>query len=141
VGARDEGLAFELGISCQARRCFPPEDKAAVVALIRSTGKTVGQVAKALDLPETAVGEWVKRADLDAGRRTDGLTTAARQELADCAASTEICVKSARSSARPWCSSHGRPVTGARLSADRSGASTPLGLPAGPRAGCGRCWL
>ena len=68
VGARDEGLAFEMGVSCQARRCFPPEDKAAVVALIRSTGKTVGQVAKELDLPETAVGEWVKRADLDAGR-------------------------------------------------------------------------
>jgi transposase len=57
------------------RRCFPPEDKAEVVALIRSTGKTVGQVAKELDLTETAVGEWVKRADLDAGRRRDGLTT------------------------------------------------------------------
>jgi transposase len=49
--------------------------------LIHSTGKTVGQVARELDLTETAVREWVKRADLDAGRRTDGLTTAEREEL------------------------------------------------------------
>jgi transposase len=34
-----------------------------------------------LDLTETAVREWVKRADLDAGRRSDGLTTAERVEL------------------------------------------------------------
>jgi transposase len=63
------------------RRFFPPEYKAEVVELIRSTGKTVGQVARELDLTETAVREWVKRADLDAGRRTDGLTTAEREEL------------------------------------------------------------
>src|SRR5215204_4638059 len=63
------------------RRFFPPEYKAEVVELVRSTGKTVGQVAKELDLTETAVREWVKRADLDAGRRSDGLTTAEREEL------------------------------------------------------------
>jgi transposase len=63
------------------RRYFPPESKAEVVELIRSTGKTVGQVARELDLTETAVREWVKRADLDAGRRSDGLTTAEREEL------------------------------------------------------------
>jgi transposase len=60
---------------------FTPEYKGEVVELIRSTGKTVGQVAKELDLTETAVREWVKRADLDAGRRSDGLTTAEREEL------------------------------------------------------------
>jgi len=63
------------------RRFFSPEYKGEVVELIRSTGKTVGQVAKELDLTETAVREWVKRADLDAGRRSDGLTTAEREEL------------------------------------------------------------
>jgi transposase len=41
----------------------------------------VGQVARELDLAETAVRDWVKRADLDAGRRSDGLTTAEREEL------------------------------------------------------------
>jgi transposase len=63
------------------RRSFPPEYKAEVVELIRSTGKTVGQVARELDLTETAVRQWVRQADLDAGRRTDGLSTAERDEL------------------------------------------------------------
>ena len=63
------------------RRFFPPEDKAEVVELICSTGKTVGQVARELDLTETAVRQWVRQAELDAGRRTDGLTTAEREEL------------------------------------------------------------
>ncbi len=63
------------------RRFFPPEDKAEVVELIRSTGKTIGQVARELDLTETAVRQWVRQADLDAGCRTDGLTTAEREEL------------------------------------------------------------
>jgi hypothetical protein len=40
------------------RRLFPPEYKADVVELIRTTGKTVGQVAQELDLTETAVREW-----------------------------------------------------------------------------------
>jgi len=65
----------------RSRRFFPPEYKAEVVELIRSTGKAVGQVARELDLTETAVRQWVKQADLDAGRRTDGLTTAERDEL------------------------------------------------------------
>jgi transposase len=82
VDTQDEGPALEMGVRCHApRRFFPPEYKAEVVELIRSTGKTVGQVARELDLTETAVREWVKRADLDAGRRTDGLTTAEREEL------------------------------------------------------------
>jgi transposase len=64
-----------------SRPVLPAGVQAEVVELIRSTGKTVGQVAKELDLTETAVREWVKRADLDAGRRTDGLTRAEREEL------------------------------------------------------------
>ena len=63
------------------RRFFPPEYKAEVVELIRSTGKSVGQVSKDLDLTETAVRQWVRQADLDTGRRSDGLTMAEREEL------------------------------------------------------------
>ena len=63
------------------RRFFPPEYKAEVVELIRSTGKTVGQVARELDLTETAVRQWVRQADLDIGLRTDGPTTAEGEEL------------------------------------------------------------
>jgi transposase len=63
------------------RRFFPPEYKAEVVELLHSTGKSVGQVARELDLTETAVREWVKRAELASGRRTDGLTATERDEL------------------------------------------------------------
>jgi transposase len=81
VDTQDEAWPSRWESKCHARRFFPPAYKAEVVEPIRSTGKTVGQVAPELDLTETAVCEWVRRADLDAGRRTDGLTTAEREEL------------------------------------------------------------
>jgi transposase len=44
--------------------------------------RSMGQVSKDFDLTETAVREWVRQAERDAGTRRDGgLTTAERQEL------------------------------------------------------------
>jgi transposase len=63
------------------RRTFTPEFKAEVVELCRRGDRLIGQVARDLDLTETAVREWVRQADIDAGRR-DGLSTEERQELA-----------------------------------------------------------
>jgi len=63
------------------RRSFSPEFKADAVKLVRS-GKTVTQVARELDLTQTALREWVRRAEADAGERQDVLTTEERQELA-----------------------------------------------------------
>jgi transposase-like protein len=45
------------------RRAFTPEFKAEAVALVRQSGKTVGQVAKDLDLTATALRAWVTAAD------------------------------------------------------------------------------
>ena len=46
-------------------------------------GKSVAQVAKDLDLTETALREWVRRGDADAGvGNPDVLATEERQELA-----------------------------------------------------------
>jgi transposase len=82
VDTQDEGSALEMGVQVsRPRRFFPPEYKAEVVELIRSSGKTAGQVARELDLTETAVRQWIRQADLDAGRRSDGLTTVERDEL------------------------------------------------------------
>jgi transposase len=82
VDTQDEGPALEMGVQVpRPRRFFRPEYKAEVVELIPSTGKTLGQVARELDLTETAVRQWVRQAELDAGRCTDGLTTAEREEL------------------------------------------------------------
>ena len=63
------------------RRAFTPEFKAEIVEVCRRGDRTIGQVAKDFDLTETAVREWVRQADIDAGVRTDGLTSAEREEL------------------------------------------------------------
>ena len=65
------------------RRAFSTEFKAEAVRLCRVGDRTITQVAKDLDLTETALREWVRRADIDAGNGPEGaLTTAERQELA-----------------------------------------------------------
>jgi transposase len=64
------------------RRSFTPEFKADIIERCRRGDRSVGQVAKDFDLTETAVREWVKQAELDDGIRSDGLTTAEREELA-----------------------------------------------------------
>ena len=66
----------------RARRRFTAEFKAETVKLVRSSGKTIGQVCRDLDLTETAVRRWVQQAEVDAGKRP-GLTTAERAELAE----------------------------------------------------------
>jgi putative transposase len=66
----------------RARRSFSAEFKAETIELIRTSGKTIGQVCRDLDLTETAVRRWVQQAEIDAGKRP-GLTTAERAELAE----------------------------------------------------------
>jgi len=66
------------------RRSFTPEFKAEIVELCQRGDRSLGQVARDFDLTETAVGEWVKQAERDAGTRHDGgLTSAERQEPAE----------------------------------------------------------
>jgi transposase len=66
----------------RARRQFTEEFKAGAVRLVLDEGKTVGAVARDLDLTETALREWVKRAQADRTKGRTGLTTAEREELA-----------------------------------------------------------
>ena len=64
------------------RRSFSDEYKAEVISLIRDQGRSVGQVCAELDLTESAVRRWLERADIDAGRGSEGaLTTTEREEL------------------------------------------------------------
>src|SRR6266851_325178 len=67
-------------MTARLRRSFTAEFKAHTVELVRTSGKSVGEICRDLDLTETAVRRWVAQADVDAGRR-DGLTTAERDEL------------------------------------------------------------
>ena len=73
-----------MGKKPRRRRSFTPEFKAEIVDLCQRGDRSVGQVAKDFDLTETAVREWVKQAERDAGTREDGgLTSAERRELAE----------------------------------------------------------
>jgi transposase len=60
------------------RRSF----KADIVELCQRGDRTVRQVSQDFDLTETAVREWVKQADLDAGTRSGGLNSDEKAELA-----------------------------------------------------------
>src|SRR5262245_19169748 len=64
------------------RRQFDDEFKTQAVRLVRDEGKSVGAVARALDLTESALRNWVERARADRTQGKTGLTTAERDELA-----------------------------------------------------------
>lgn len=64
------------------RRKFTAAFKADAVRLCARGGKSIAQVAADLDLTETALREWVKRAEADAGKANPStLATAEREEL------------------------------------------------------------
>jgi transposase len=65
------------------RRQFTDEYKAEVVRLCAETGRSAGAVARELGLTPSAVGKWVRQAQVDAGAGGVGpLTTSERDELA-----------------------------------------------------------
>lgn len=68
--------------SRRSRRRFDDDFKAQAVRLVLEEGKSVGAVARDLDLTETALREWVKRARADRTKGRTGLTTMEREELA-----------------------------------------------------------
>jgi transposase len=64
------------------RRKFTKEFKAEAVRLCKLGDRSIGQIAKELDLTETALRSWVKQADIDEKQDPAGaLTTAEREEL------------------------------------------------------------
>ena len=64
------------------RRAFTPEFKAETVRLVLDGGKSISEVARDLDLTESALRMWVQRAKVDRGQGKPGeLTSAERTEL------------------------------------------------------------
>ena len=62
------------------RPLYPPEFKKELVELVRS-GRSPESLAKEFEPSAQTIRNWVKQADLDEGRRADGLTTVEREEL------------------------------------------------------------
>ena len=92
------------------RRSFTPEFKREIVEACGRGDRSIGQVARDFDLTEPAVREWVKQADIDAGRR-DGLMTAEREELAQLR-------RENRQLREEWGSSSGRQLSSRRRSGE-----------------------
>ena len=63
------------------RTAYPPEFRRQLVDLVRS-GRTPEELAREFEPTAQSIRNWLTQADLDEGRRHDGLTSDERQELA-----------------------------------------------------------
>ena len=79
---------------------YAPEYRRRIIELARS-GRPIAQLAREFEASANAIRKWVKQSGLDEGLRSDGLTTAEREELNRCGARTGCCVKSARYFQKP----------------------------------------
>ena len=59
---------------------YPPEFRRRMIELARS-GRTPEELAREFEPSAQTIRNWVAQADLDEGRRSDGLTTEEREEL------------------------------------------------------------
>jgi transposase len=76
---------FRMGVSGssrRARRKFSEEFRAGAVRLVVGEGKTIGAVARELDLTPSALANWVRHAQDDRTKGRTGLTSDERAELA-----------------------------------------------------------
>jgi transposase len=71
---------MEVPIMAAGRKTYPDEFKKQLVEMARA-GRSAESLARDFEPTAQTIRNWVKQADLDEGRRTDGLTTAEREEL------------------------------------------------------------
>src|SRR5258708_39699547 len=60
---------------------YPPEFRAEAIRLARMSGKPPAQMARELGMTSETLRLWLKQADLDEGKRQDGLTSDEQEEL------------------------------------------------------------
>jgi len=77
VSTMDEGKRQK-----RPRRSFTDEFKAGAERLVLDEGKTIPQVARDLDLTQSALRTWVERARADGSKGKTGLTSEERAEMA-----------------------------------------------------------
>jgi transposase len=65
----------------QTHPAYPPEFRRRMVELVRA-GRDPEDLAREFEPSAQAIRNWVRQAERDGGRRTDGLTTDERDELA-----------------------------------------------------------
>jgi len=62
-------------------RMYPPEFRQKVLDLLHA-GKSIQATATEFSISRQTLVNWLKQDEVDGGRRTDGLTTLEREELA-----------------------------------------------------------
>ncbi|NLN62566.1 MAG: transposase, partial [Myxococcales bacterium] len=55
-------------MSKRKRRTFTKEQKADAVRLVRTSGESIGTVARNLDIGENSLRQWVAQANIDEGK-------------------------------------------------------------------------
>ncbi len=65
----------------RTRPAYPEEYRRKIIELVRA-GRSPYELAKEFEPTAVTISNWVKQADLDEGRRADGLTTDERKEFA-----------------------------------------------------------
>src|SRR5258706_14945919 len=60
---------------------YAPEFRAEAIRLARTSGKPHTQIARELGMTGETLRLWLKQADVDEGKRSDGLTTEEQEEV------------------------------------------------------------
>lgn len=60
---------------------YPPEFRQEAIRLVQIGEKSRTQIARELGISTETLRQWLKQADIDAGVRHDGLTTAETEEV------------------------------------------------------------
>jgi len=64
----------------RSRKPYPPEFREQILELVR-VGRTPVELAQEFEPTGETIRNWIKQADIDAGKRQDGLTSAEHEEL------------------------------------------------------------
>jgi transposase len=72
----------QQGKQPRPRRQFTDEFKRDAVALVRTTGRPIAQIAQELGIYDSTLGNWVRQDRIDRGE-AEGLTTEERARLAE----------------------------------------------------------
>jgi transposase len=64
----------------RTRKPYPPEFREQILELVRN-GRTPNELAREFEPSGETIRNWIKQAEIDAGKRQDGLTSDEKQEL------------------------------------------------------------